>query len=45
MKKKQSLNRPISADEIEAVITKLPTDKSYGPHVVIGEIYKYLRKS
>ena len=27
----ESLNRPITADEIEAVIKKLPTHKSPGP--------------
>ena len=31
MKKKQSLNRPVTADEIETVIKKLPTHKSPGP--------------
>ena len=28
----ESLNRPITADEIEAVIKKLPTHKIPGPH-------------
>ena len=32
----ESLNRPITADEIEAVIKKLPTHKSPGPDSFIG---------
>ena len=33
----ESLNRPIRADEIEAVIKKLPTHKSPGPAAFTGE--------
>ena len=36
----ENLNRPITADEIEAVIKKLPTHKSLGPDDFTGEFYK-----
>ena len=39
-KEAESLNRPITADKIEAVIKKLPTHKSPGPDGFTGEIYK-----
>ena len=41
----EHLNRPITADNIEAVIKKLPTHKSPGPDGFTGEFYKHLRKS
>ena len=33
----ENLNRPITADKIEAVIKKLPTHKSPRPHGFTGE--------
>ena len=41
----ESLNRPITADEIEAVIKNLPTHKSPEPMVSQENFTKHLRKS
>ena len=40
----ESLNRLRADVEIEAVIKKLPTHKSTGPHGFTGEFYKALKK-
>ena len=41
----KSLNRPITPDEIEAVIKKLPTHKSHGPDGLQDNSKTHLRKS
>ena len=40
----ESLNRPITADEIEAIIKKLATHKSPGPGSFTGEFYKAFKE-
>ena len=40
----ENLNRPITADEIEAVIKKFPTHISPEPHGFTGEFYKVFKE-
>ena len=41
----ESLNRPITPDEVETVIKKLPTHKSSGPVSFTGNFTKHLKMS
>ena len=40
----ENLNRPITADKIEALIKKLPTHKSPGPDGFTGESHKAFKE-
>ena len=41
----ESLKRPITADEIKAVIKKLPAHKPPGPDSFTGEFYKACKEA
>ena len=40
----ENLNRPITADKIEAVVKKFPTTKSPGPDGFTGKFYKAFKE-
>ena len=41
----ENLNRPITGNEFESVIKKLPTNRSPGSDGFTGELNKHLKKS
>ena len=38
----ENMDRPITSNEVESIILKLPTNKSPGPDGFIGEFYQLL---
>ena len=38
----ENMDRPITSNEVESVILKLPTNKSPGPDGFVGEFYQML---
>lgn len=40
----ENLNRPITNEEIEPIIKKVPTKKSPGPHDIATEFYQIFQE-